>query len=498
MMRMFSTNRHRVESVHKLLISLMLCISSFTHAAATIPQSERDVLIALYGSTNGAGWIDSTNWTLAPGVMNLPATECGWKGITCDGANEHVTQIDMHANNLIGTLPELSALSKLAFFVAPDNQLTGGIPELKNLSNLYYFGVSNNQLSGNIPELAGLSNLRIFIVRSNRLTGPIPTLTGLTNLFSFSVNGNQLSGQIPDLATLSSLQLFHVNNNQLTGPVPALPQPSALTDGGSQLCPNNLTPAAQPASATDIAWNKATGTTPWSTSCNIPAVPSMFLVASRTISVFGQAIVFTAGVTANSPTGTVTFKDGADVLGTAPLILGAATYAVSTLSPGSHSITAVYNGDSQNLTSTSHALGVGVGKAGTDIVVVLSPGSVALGNAVTASFSVSASPPGAGTPTGNVTVTDGAAGCSAALPATSCAFTPVSVGSKTVTAAYMGDDNFAPSIGTAGFTSFAPPVPAPMLGAGTMGLLILLLSVPVMVSLRRCRLHRRSGSMQEQ
>lgn len=73
----------------------------------------------------------------------------------------------------------------------------------------------------------------------------------------------------------------------------------------------------------------------------------------------GAATTFTAIV--NSPesnaTGTVTFKDSGTVLGTEPVTgLGTATIATTALSAGTHSITAAYGGDSNNLASTSGAL----------------------------------------------------------------------------------------------------------------------------------------------
>ncbi len=71
----------------------------------------------------------------------------------------------------------------------------------------------------------------------------------------------------------------------------------------------------------------------------------------------GQAVIFTATVTsvANIPTGSVTFQDNAvGVLGNGTLdALGVATFTTSTLTTGTHAITAVYNGDSSNMLSVS-------------------------------------------------------------------------------------------------------------------------------------------------
>ena len=56
------------------------------------------------------------------------------------------------------------------------------------------------------------------------------------------------------------------------------------------------------------------------------------------------------------PSGTVTFKDGATVLGTGALSGGHATFSTSALAVGSHSITAVYAADANFNGSTSAAL----------------------------------------------------------------------------------------------------------------------------------------------
>jgi hypothetical protein len=70
-------------------------------------------------------------------------------------------------------------------------------------------------------------------------------------------------------------------------------------------------------------------------------------------------VTVTATVTASSgtPTGPVTFKDGATTLGTGTLNgSGVASFTTSALTAGVHSITAVYGGDANNATSTSAVL----------------------------------------------------------------------------------------------------------------------------------------------
>ena len=76
-------------------------------------------------------------------------------------------------------------------------------------------------------------------------------------------------------------------------------------------------------------------------------------------SVFGQSVTFTATVSSGvgTPTGTVSFKDGATNLGSGTLnVSGQETFTTSSLGVGSHSITAEYSGDANFNGSTSPVL----------------------------------------------------------------------------------------------------------------------------------------------
>ncbi len=74
--------------------------------------------------------------------------------------------------------------------------------------------------------------------------------------------------------------------------------------------------------------------------------------------VYGQTVTLTATVSsgAGTPTGTVTFDDGATAIGTGTLASGVATLTTSTLIAGSHSLTAVYGGNATYTSSTSSIL----------------------------------------------------------------------------------------------------------------------------------------------
>jgi hypothetical protein len=81
---------------------------------------------------------------------------------------------------------------------------------------------------------------------------------------------------------------------------------------------------------------------------------STALVSSNNPQCQGTNITFTATITPNvGSTGTVQFFDGATPLGTSSVSGSIATYATSSLTPGSHSITATYSGGSGFDPSTS-------------------------------------------------------------------------------------------------------------------------------------------------
>jgi serine protease len=90
----------------------------------------------------------------------------------------------------------------------------------------------------------------------------------------------------------------------------------------------------------------------------IPNNSTTTITSNNNPAAAGQSVTFLATVSgsAGTPTGSVTFKDGSATLGTVPLSGGAATFSTSTLTVGSHNITAVYGGDANFNPSTSVTL----------------------------------------------------------------------------------------------------------------------------------------------
>ena len=89
---------------------------------------------------------------------------------------------------------------------------------------------------------------------------------------------------------------------------------------------------------------------------NIQQATTTTLTSSVNPSNFQQDVTLTATVSPSTATGTVTFKDGAATIGSGTLSAGIATMSISNLTSGAHSLTAVYGGNTTNLTSTSSVL----------------------------------------------------------------------------------------------------------------------------------------------
>lgn len=208
--------RSRIRLWSLPVLALLGCFGS---AHAAIPAAERQVLLDLYQSTNGATWRRSQNWNGAPG------TECTWKGVTCDAAGTHVVALQFVDNQMTGSLPaslvRLRRLTSLGFSV---NGITGPLPPLRTLTLLRRVDVSVNQFSGRLPRLP--ASIETFAAGENRFTGSIPPLAGLVNLKVYSVYENDLSGPLPPLSGLDNLFGFTVSSNRLSGPIPAMDLPA--------------------------------------------------------------------------------------------------------------------------------------------------------------------------------------------------------------------------------------------------------------------------------
>ena len=165
----------------------------------------------------------------------------------------------------------------------------------------------------------------------------------------------------------------------------------------------------------------------------------------------GEPVVLAASVTSNNgaPAGTVEFLDGADSLGIVPLVNGAAELTVSTLTLGSHTLSASFAPETGFDPSVSGSLVhtvVAPPPADTTTTLGVSPNPSVYTQEVTLTAAVAAR--GGAVPTGDVQFLDGGTLLGvAALSAGTATLTTstLPVGSRTLTALFVGNPEFASS-----------------------------------------------------
>jgi hypothetical protein len=181
------------------------------------------------------------------------------------------------------------------------------------------------------------------------------------------------------------------------------------------------------------------------------------LKASADPSVFGQSVTFTATVSVTAPGagsagGSVTFYNGATTVAILPISGGRAVFTTSTLTLGSHSITAAYSGNIDFKPSTSAAVSQAVGQASTTTHLSASADPSVFGQSVTFTATVSVTAPGAGSAGGSVTFYDGASPLTTvSVSGGRAVFTTstLALGSHSITATYSGNTDFKPSTSAA-------------------------------------------------
>ena len=257
-----------------------------------------------------------------------------------------------------------------------------------------------------------------------------------------------------------------------TGAVAFRDGSSAMTcAGGSQTLSSGTATCTVPqASAGTLSITAAyAGSAPYAASSSsslsqvvAPASTATSLTSSANPSTVGQPVTYTATVSVSAPgggvpSGTVTFKDGSTPLacmgGTQTLGSGSATCVVTHTAAGTRSVTAVYSGSADHLTSTSQAVSQVVGAAATTTTLTTSAQTVRSGQSVTYTATVAATAPGGGVPTGTVTFKDGSTviSCSSgtqtlgASGVATCTTTFTTTGTRSVTAAYAGTTNHSAS-----------------------------------------------------
>ena len=191
---------------------------------------------------------------------------------------------------------------------------------------------------------------------------------------------------------------------------------------------------------------------PQTVAANFIKTATTAMVSSLNPSTFGQSVVFTASVTSTAggtPTGTVTFSDGPNVLAAVLLNNGQAALSISSLGASSHSIVASYGGSATYQSSVSTKLAQTVQTANTSLGLTSSVNPSIYNQAGT--FTASVTPQFGGSATGTVTFFDFANASTLGTAPVSgnqatLTLSTLPVGTGYITASYSGDSNLTGSV----------------------------------------------------
>ncbi|MDQ6683761.1 MAG: Ig-like domain-containing protein, partial [Pseudomonadota bacterium] len=193
--------------------------------------------------------------------------------------------------------------------------------------------------------------------------------------------------------------------------------------------------------------NNAANTSPlFSQTINAQVATTTTITSSANPAYYGQALTVTATVSGSNPTGTVSFKDGSTTVGSASVSGGTASRSF-TFSVGSHSLTAVYSGDTANAASTSATLTQQIILQPTATTLTATPNPSGINQVVSLKATV------VGVfPTGTVTFKDGATTLGSSSVGNGIATYNAlfsAGGTHTLTAVYSGDTYNATSTSAA-------------------------------------------------
>lgn len=331
-------------------------------------QIGQNVLLTSLGGNSGLAVITTDADDYPPGSL-VTITGSGFKpGETVTITLGEIPKLDTHPNVVVvadGTggfsdrsfSPDSADLN--VRFIATATGTTSGVRAVTTFTDA--IGINNNAatLGAQSPAPVIIGSNATFLV-SVAFNG-----SGGTCTVGLSVTSALPSGAS---ASFSPATLTNSNNTTLT---------STLTIATTAATPAGSTPLSVRALGTGGTGNSCTTANSASTTSGTLVVSAPIIVtANATItssaasSVFNQSVTFTATVSPSTATGTMQFRDGATNLGSPVAIAGGtASVSTSTLSVGSHTISAVYTPGSGFAAGTVTSVTQTVGKAAATVTL---------------------------------------------------------------------------------------------------------------------------------
>ena len=288
-----------------------------------------------------------------------------------------------------------------------------------------------------------------FLWASTTPTGPSGTTVSLTSSLNPSVPGQSVTFTATVTPSTATGTVSFLDGS-------ATLSSQTLNNGVATFSTSNLAAGVHGIKAVYSGDNSNVGSSIGLVQTVSKTATTTTLTSSPNPSTYGQPVTFVASVSPIGASGTVTFSEltcspapcsiHPVALGNGTLNGGKATFSSSMLPGGSHRVTANYNGDTTNSSSTSATLTQVVNKLPTTMTMSSSPNPSIAAQPVT--FTATVSPSSA---TGSVVFADASGGgsCSASLSSgrAQCSVSSLSGGQldHSITATYSGDNNYSGS-----------------------------------------------------
>lgn len=333
-----------------------------------------------------------------------------------DSANQRVRQLDPQLGSAIYTVAGLSSnvpsaldLASLASMVYGSGQITASLASPTNATGKITFTfLSPSAATANDSLAANAANLDTKTLAAGAYT-VIASYAGDSS--HPSVQSSPLSFRIdprPVIAAPNSITLLYgqaipVLTGSLAG---ILPQDSGNVNASFASAATSTSPVGVYPISVSITGATAKNYTISSTAETLTIRPAPTVItfsASAASITSGTPLTVSAHVistTTGTPAGTVTLLDGAVPVATLPAAAGAASFSVSQLAAGTHTLTVAYAGNHNFLASTSSPAVISIIPAPSNSADFSIASSGALSQTIapggTASFNFTVQPQGAG------------------------------------------------------------------------------------------------------
>lgn len=194
------------------ICTLDIAVSAWICDLVNVPASECLALQAMYNTMWWSSWTNKTHW-----LTNFDVSTWYGVGITQISWVNHVTDLTLNSNNLVGIVPgQMGNLKYLNNLSLNDNTITSLDPWIWGMIELDTLFLNDNNMIGLPTTIDLLDDLNVLSVQRNSLVSLPTTIWWLAQLDALYLQNNNLASLPTSIGTLTNLDNLQLANNVLT------------------------------------------------------------------------------------------------------------------------------------------------------------------------------------------------------------------------------------------------------------------------------------------